>query len=274
MIKWTHSIFALPFALTGAMLAARGWPTARQLFFVVVCMVTARSAAMAFNRLVDARFDATNPRTRMRPIPAGALSPAFTAGFTLISALLFVFSASVLNRLTFQLSPLALLIIFGYSFCKRFTHLSHFVLGLSLGLAPTAAWIAVRGTFSPSILLLTLAVILWVSGFDLLYACQDMEHDRTEGLYSIPAALGPVVAFRLARLLHIGMIITLLVLLHVFALAWPAYVGVALTALLLIYEHSIVSPDDLSRMNAAFFTMNGIISVVFFLSVAAALLIH
>ena len=180
MIKWAHSIFALPFALTGAMLAANGWPPLRTLCFIILCMVTARSAAMAFNRLVDARYDATNPRTAMRPIPAGTLSPAFTAAFTIINAVIFVFSAAMLNHLTLLLSPVALLVLLGYSYCKRFTQWAHIVLGLALGIAPAAAWIAVRGSLSPSILLLTLAVILWVSGFDVLYACQDIDHDRRE----------------------------------------------------------------------------------------------
>jgi 4-hydroxybenzoate polyprenyltransferase len=274
MIKWAHSIFALPFALTGAMLAANGWPPLRQLGWIIACMITARSAAMAFNRLVDSRIDATNPRTCNRPIPAGTLSPAFTAGFTLVSAILFIASAAMLNRLTLLLSPVALLVLLGYSYCKRFTRWAHLVLGLALGIAPAAAWIAVRGSLSPRILLLTLAVILWVSGFDVLYACQDIDHDRREGLYSIPAAFGLNAAFWIARLLHIAMVIVLIVLLQVFHLGWPAAAGVAVVALLLLYEHSIVSPRDLTRMNAAFFTLNGIISVIFFASVATSLLLR
>jgi len=274
MIKWAHSIFALPFALTGAMLAANGWPPLRPLFFIIVCMVTARSAAMAFNRLVDARIDATNPRTRMRPIPAGTLTPAFTAAFTIINAALFIASAAMLNHLTLLLSPVALLILFGYSYCKRFTRWAHMALGLALGIAPAAAWIAIRGSLSPRILLLTLAVILWVSGFDVLYACQDIDHDRREHLYSIPATFGITTAFWIARGLHLAMLVVLIALLHVFHLGWPAAVGVAATTILLAYEHSIVSPSDISRMNAAFFTLNGVISVVYFLSVATALLLH
>jgi len=273
MIKWAHSIFALPFALTGAMLAANGWPTWRQLLFIVICMVTARSAAMAFNRLVDARYDATNPRTKMRPIPSGSLSPGFTAGFTLVNVVVFITSAAMLNRLTLELSPVALLVLLGYSFCKRFTQWAHLVLGLALGIAPAAAWIAIRGSLDPRILLLTLAVMLWVSGFDVLYACQDIEHDRREGLYSVPAKYGINAAFWIARLLHLGMLAVLVSLLIVFHLAWPAAAGVALTALLLGYEHSIVSPRDISRMNAAFFTLNGIISVCYFFSVMFALLV-
>jgi 4-hydroxybenzoate polyprenyltransferase len=274
MIKWTHSIFALPFALTGAMLAAGGWPTLRQTFWIIVCMVSARSAAMAFNRLVDARYDATNPRTRMRPIPAGTLTPAFAAGFTLACTIIFLIAAGMLNHLTLLLSPIVLIVLFGYSYCKRFTRLAHLALGVSLGMAPSAAWIAVRGSLDPRILLLTLAVIFWVTGFDLLYACQDVEHDRREGLYSFPARFGMAAAFLLARTLHVGMLLLLLVVMHLFHLGWPAAAGVAATALLLLYEHSIISPRDISRMNAAFFTMNGIISVVYFLSVAASLLLH
>ena len=274
MIKWEHSIFALPFALTGAMLAARGLPRPMQLVWIVVCMVTARSTAMAFNRWADASLDAANPRTRMRAIPAGLLSKSFVAGFTLIMAALFVFAAAQLNRLTLLLSPVALAVILAYSYTKRFTRWSHLALGLSLGIAPAAAWIAVRGALDPRILILTCAVIFWVAGFDLLYACQDAGHDCSVGLFSVPSTYGIAAAFWLARAMHLAMLLLLVWLVRAFALGPAAMTGVAIVAALLLYEHLIVSPGDLRRLNAAFFTMNGVISAVFFLFVAADLLIR
>jgi 4-hydroxybenzoate polyprenyltransferase len=274
MIKWEHSIFALPFALTGAVLAAGGWPPFHVLFWIVVCMVSARSAAMAFNRLVDAKLDAANPRTAMRALPAGQLSQGFVLAFTIVSAAIFILGASRLNRLTLELAPLALLVVLAYSYMKRVTRWSHLVLGLALGIAPVAAWIAVRGTFAPRALLLMAIVILWVGGFDVLYACQDFEHDRRAGLFSIPAAFGLERAFWIARAMHLGMLALLIVMLHFFGLGVIAGAGMCFVALLLAYEHSIIGPRDLSRMNAAFFTLNGIISVVFFLSVASDIFIH
>ncbi len=190
MIKWEHSVFALPFALTGAVLAAGGWPPLRVLGWIVVCMVAARSAAMAFNRLVDARLDAANPRTAMRALPAGTLSSGFVSGFVVASVALFALGAAMLNPLTLKLAPMALAVVLAYSYMKRVTRWSHVVLGLALGIAPTAAWIAVRGTLDARIVVLTLAVLLWVGGFDVLYACQDFEHDRTVGLNSVPQAFG------------------------------------------------------------------------------------
>ncbi|HEX4020101.1 MAG TPA: UbiA-like polyprenyltransferase [Acidobacteriaceae bacterium] len=272
MIKWEHSIFALPFALTGAMLAAHGLPAWHVLGWIVVCMIAARSAAMAFNRLVDARFDANNARTAMRAIPAGLLSRSYTLGFITVASVVFVFSASRLNHLTLLLSPLALAIVFFYSLTKRFTRWSHIFLGISLGVAPAAAWIAVRGSLDPRILVLTAAVVLWVAAFDTLYACQDIEYDRQAGLNSIPQAHGAVVAFWMARLMHVFMILLLVWLSILFGLGKLAIAGIAAVALLLAYEHLLVSPKDLRRLNAAFFTMNGIISVVFFLFIAADLL--
>lgn len=274
MIKWEHSIFALPFALTGAVLAARGWPKPSVLLWIIVCMVSARSAAMAFNRLVDARLDAANPRTARRALPAGELSPGFVRAFVVIAAAVFLFAAWRLNRLTLEFAPIALAVVLLYSYMKRVTRWSHLVLGLALGIAPAAAWIAVRGTFSPCAALLTAIVILWVGGFDILYACQDFAHDRSVGLFSVPAAFGLETAFWIARLMHLGMLALLFVLLHVFALGHIALAGMILVAALLAYEHSIISPRDLSRMNAAFFTLNGIISVVFFVSIAADVLVH
>jgi 4-hydroxybenzoate polyprenyltransferase len=272
MIKWEHSIFALPFALCGAMLAASGLPTTHQLLWIVIAMVSARSAAMAFNRLADAAIDAANPRTRTRALPAGQLSPAFVATFVIISCAIFVFAASQLNRLALQLSPVALAVLLLYSYTKRFTRLSHLVLGFALGIAPAAAWIAVRGSLDLRILLLTAAVTFWVGGFDVLYACQDFDFDRAAGLHSIPRHIGIRAALWIARAFHLIMLILLMALIPVFALGKLAFAGVVAVLLLLLYEHSLVKSDDLSRLNAAFFTMNGVISVVFALFVAADLL--
>jgi len=272
MIKWEHSIFALPFALTGAVLAANGWPSLRVLFWIVVCMVSARSAAMAFNRLADTEIDAANPRTAMRALPKGELSRGFVLSFTILASGVFLFAAAMLNRLTLELAPVALIVVLAYSYMKRITRWSHLVLGLALGIAPSAAWIAVRGSLDPRALLLTAIVILWVGGFDVLYACQDFEHDRKAGLNSVPQAFGLAGAFWIARAMHLGMAVLLFVLLHVFGLGMIAMVGMVLVLVLLAYEHSIISPNDLRRMNAAFFTLNGVISVVFFVSVAADIL--
>jgi len=258
MIKWEHSIFALPFALTGAVLAADGWPPLRVLGWIVVCMVAARSAAMAFNRLVDARLDAANPRTAMRAIPAGALSGRFVGGFVVVSVIVFALGAAMLNKLTFELAPLALGVVLAYSYMKRITRWSHLVLGLALGIAPAAAWIAVRGTLDVRIVVLTAAVLLWVGGFDVLYACQDFEHDRQAGLNSVPQAFGIAPAFWIARAMHLGMLLLLCWLIVLFGLGKVAVFGVALVALLLLYEHLIISPKDMRRMNAAFFTLNGV----------------
>ena len=274
MIKWEHSIFALPFALCGAMLAAGGMPTAGQLGWIVLCMVSGRSAAMAFNRLADARIDAANPRTATRAIPAGMLSNRFVGVFVLIACAVFVISAAQLNRLTLYLSPLALAVVLFYSYTKRFTRWSHLVLGFALGIAPAAAWIGVRGSLDPRILILTAAVTFWVGGFDVLYACQDLDFDRKYALNSIPQAFGIRRALFFSRTLHVVMLALLLWLVVAFGLGKLALVGVFLVALLIFYEHSLVSADDLSRLNAAFFTMNGVISVVFFVFVAADLLVR
>ena len=274
MIKWEHSIFALPFALTGAVLAAGGWPRPVALGWIVVCMVSARSAAMAFNRLVDWRLDAANPRTAMRALPAGTLSGGFVAGFVVVSAGIFLLAAAMLNRLTLELAPLALGVVLVYSYMKRVTRWSHLVLGLALGIAPSAAWIAVRGTLDVRIVVLTLAVLLWVGGFDVLYACQDFEHDRKVGLNSVPQAFGVVPAFWIARVMHLGMLGMLCWLVVLFGLGKVAMLGVVVVAALLLYEHLIISPGDMRRMNAAFFTLNGVISVVFFCFVAADVLMR
>jgi 4-hydroxybenzoate polyprenyltransferase len=271
MIKWEHSIFALPFALCGAMLAASGLPTAHQLLWIVIAMLAARSAAMAFNRLADASIDAANPRTRTRALPAGQLSPAFVATFVIVSCAIFILAAARLNRLTLWLSPVALAVLLLYSYTKRFTRWSHLVLGFALGIAPSAAWIAVRGGLDPRILLLTAAVTFWVAGFDILYACQDFQFDRDAGLHSIPRYLGIRRALWVARAFHIVMLLLLVALLPAFALGNLAITGVVAVSVLLLYEHSLVKPNDLSRLNAAFFTMNGVISVVFALFIAGDL---
>jgi 4-hydroxybenzoate polyprenyltransferase len=274
MIKWEHSVFALPFALTGAVLAAGGWPALRVLGWIVVCMVAARSAAMAFNRLVDARIDAVNPRTAMRALPAGTLSSGFVGGFVAASVAVFVVGAAMLNRLTLELAPVALAVVLVYSYMKRVTRWSHLVLGLALGIAPTAAWIAVKGSLDWRIVVLTVAVLLWVGGFDVLYACQDFEHDRKVGLNSVPQAFGLNAAFWIARAMHVGMLALLCWLVVLFGLGKVAMLGVGVVAILLLYEHSIISPKDMRRMNAAFFTLNGVISVVFFGFVAADVLMR
>ncbi len=271
MIKWEHSIFALPFALTATLLAAHGLPAVRTVIWILVAMVAARSCAMAFNRWADAELDAANPRTKSRAIPAGLLSREFVLGFTLLAGLVFVLAAAALNRLTLYLSPLVLVVLLGYSYTKRLTRWSHLVLGLALGLAPTAAWIAVRGTLDVRILVLTCAVTLWVGGFDVLYACQDFEHDRAAGLHSLPQAIGIPAAFWAARLMHLLMLGLLVWFGRLFHFQIAGWLGIAAVALLLGYEHSLVSPRDLRRLNAAFFTMNGVIATVFLLFVAADL---
>ena len=274
MIKWEHSVFALPFALCGAMLAAGGLPSIHQLVWIVVAMVAARSAAMAFNRWADASIDAANPRTSTRALPAGHLSPAFVATFVAVSSLVFILAASQLNRLALELSPVALAVLLLYSYTKRLTRWSHLVLGFALGIAPSAAWIAVRGSLDPRILLLTAAVTFWVGGFDVLYACQDYEFDRQAGLHSIPRYVGVPAALWIARAFHLIMVGLLIWLVIVFAMGKLAMCGVLAVILLLLYEHSLVRPNDLSKLNAAFFTMNGVISVLFFVFVAADLLVR
>jgi 4-hydroxybenzoate polyprenyltransferase len=278
MIKFEHSVFALPFALTGALLALRGagyggGEIARKVLWIIVAMVGARSAAMAFNRLVDADIDSRNPRTKMRHLPAGVLSRGFAWAFVAGSSAFFLFAAGELNRLCLRLAPVALIIVFSYSFTKRFTSWSHVVLGFSLGIAPAAAWIAVRGSLDPRILWLTAAVTLWTAGFDVIYSCQDYDFDCAEGLFSVPRVIGIRAALLVARALHVGMVICLLALVHTMGLGVLALAGVGAIIALLVYEHSLVKPGDLSRVNAAFFTMNGYVSVLFFLFWAADILL-
>jgi 4-hydroxybenzoate polyprenyltransferase len=271
MIKWEHSVFALPFALTAMLLAADGLPGWRTVVWILVAMVGARSAAMAFNRWADAELDGENPRTRSRAIPAGLLSKRFVLGFTFVALAVFLAAAAELNRLTLELAPVVLLVLLGYSYLKRLTRWSHLGLGFALGLAPAAAWIAVRGSLDARILVLTAAVTLWAGGFDVLYACQDYEHDRTAGLHSLPQAHGLGVAFWTARAMHLVMMALLVWFGHLFSFGLAGWLGIAAVALLLGYEHSIVSPRDLRRMNAAFFTMNGVIAIVFLGFVSADL---
>jgi 4-hydroxybenzoate polyprenyltransferase len=274
MIKFEHSVFALPFALTGALLARRGWPAWREIAWLVVAMVAARSAAMSFNRLADLKFDALNPRTRTRALPAGHLSPGFAALFTAASSALLLVAAFELNPLAFKLSPLALAVIFGYSYTKRFTWLSHFVLGACLGASPVAAWIALRGDLNAGVVILAAAVTLWVAGFDIIYACQDVDFDRHHGLESIPCRFGVPAALYTSAGLHVIMLALLVVVAQMEKLGWVAGLGVLVVAVLLAYEHALVKPSDLSRANAAFFTVNGYIGLVFLATWAADIYIH
>jgi 4-hydroxybenzoate polyprenyltransferase len=274
MIKFEHSVFALPFALTGALLAARatrhGWPTLRQVLWIVVAMVAARSAAMTMNRIVDLRYDRENPRTRQRALVTGTLSLEFAWFFTVLAAAAFFAAAWQLNPLALKLAPLAIAILFFYSFTKRFTTWSHLFLGFALGVSPAAAWIAITGSLNWRMLILCGAVTLWVGGFDVLYACQDVDYDKQAGLFSVPKQFGIANALRIARGMHFGVIALLSWLALSFQLPWPAWAGIAVVACLLGYEHSLVRADDLSKLDAAFFTVNGYISMLFLLFWGAA----
>jgi len=271
MIKFQHTLFALPFALAGMVLGAGGVPAAGTAFWVVVAMVGARSAAMAFNRIVDREIDARNPRTAGRPLPTGRLSLGFAWGFTLTAAAGFVAAAAMLNPLCLALSPIALAVILGYSFTKRFTAASHFVLGLALGIAPLGGWLAARGSFDAPPLLLTAAVLSWTAGFDILYACQDIAFDRRERLFSIPARWGAARALRLAAGLHLLTVGLLAALAPIAGLGWIYAGGVAAIAALLLYEHSLVSPADLRRLDVAFFRVNAWVSVIVLVAICADL---
>ena len=278
MIKFEHSVFALPFALTGALLAVRdaAFQIERpwiKIIWIVVAMVAARSAAMAFNRVLDAAIDARNPRTRIRHLPAGLLSKGFTWGFTFVASVVFLYAARQLNPLCFLLAPATLAIVFFYSYTKRFTSFSHLILGFCLGIAPAAAWIAVRGALDARILWLTAAVTFWTAGFDIIYSCQDCEFDLAEGLFSLPRRLGIPRALMMARLLHLLMLFCLLALAHTLHLGWLSLIGIVAVAGVLVYEHSLVKAGDLSRVDAAFFTMNGYVSVLFFTFWAAEVLL-
>jgi 4-hydroxybenzoate polyprenyltransferase len=277
MIKFEHTVFALPFALTGALLAARathqpprGWPTLRQIVWIIAAMVAARSAAMTLNRIVDLRYDRENPRTRQRALATGALSLSFAWIFTLLAIAVFVVAAWQLNPLALKLVPLALAILFFYSFTKRFTNWSHIFLGFALGISPAAAWIAVTGGLDVRMLILCAAVTFWVGGFDELYACQDVDYDQRAGLYSVPKRFGIANALLIARVMHIGVVALLSWLAYSFGLPWPAWAGIAVVAALLAYEHSLVKAGDLSKLDAAFFAVNGYISLLFLLFWGAA----
>jgi 4-hydroxybenzoate polyprenyltransferase len=275
MIKFEHTLFALPFAFLGAVLAADGLPTWRQILWITLAMVGARSAAMTFNRIIDKDIDAANPRTAGRELPSGKLSVKFAWMFFIAAAALFLLAAYSLNWLAFALSPVALLSILGYSYAKRFTAFAHLILGWSLAISPTAAWIAVRGTIDSEVpLLLSLIVLMWTSGFDVLYACQDFEYDRKAGLRSIPARFGIKNSLWIARLFHFQAFIVLLLLYVVTDLGWLALGGVLAVGALLVYQHTLVKPNDLSRMNAAFFTTNAFVSVILFLTFGGAVFFH
>ena len=275
MIKFEHSVFALPFALTGALLAARygegqAWPSVRQIVWIMVAMVSARSAAMTMNRIADVSYDRANPRTRNRALATGTVSISFAWAFTFASAVVLIIAAWRLNRLALELSPVALAVLFLYSYTKRFTMWSHLVLGFCLGMSPAAAWIAIAGALDPRMLILCAAVTLWVGGFDVLYACQDLDFDRRAGLYSVPQRFGITRALLIARAMHVIMVALLAWLAASFRLPWPAWAGIAVIAALLAYEHSLVRADDLRRLNAAFFAVNGYISLLFLLFWGAA----
>ncbi|MBN2644803.1 MAG: UbiA family prenyltransferase [Desulfuromonadaceae bacterium] len=267
MIKFSHTVFAFPFALIGVVLASKASgqaPTLGQLLWICVAMVGARSAAMGLNRLIDARIDAKNPRTAERHIPAGKVSVGEAWLFVAVALVLFELAAWMLNPLCFYLSPLVLFFLVLYSFAKRFTALAHVVLGICLSAAPIGAWIALRGDVSLAIVLIGVAVLLWVAGFDVFYALQDLEFDREQGLHSIPVRLGEVKSLQLVRWFHIGMVVLLLLVAPLMQLGGFYLLGVAVVAGLLFYEHTLVKPGDLSRLDAAFFTMNGYISVILF----------
>jgi 4-hydroxybenzoate polyprenyltransferase len=261
MIKFSHTLFALPFALLAAFLAAEGWPRAATLGKILLAMIGARSAAMAHNRLADRRLDAANPRTASRALPAGALSVGFVRVFLVCSVALFLAAAASLNRLTLLLAPVALALLLTYSYTKRFTSLSHLVLGLCLGIAPVGAWIAVRGTIDPLPVLLGLAVLFWTAGFDVIYSLQDETHDRAAGLRSIPARFGARAALWISAAFHLAMVVLLLAVWRLSGGGAIFLAGIAATVAALVYQHAIVRPGDLSRVDAAFFTANGFVSV-------------
>lgn len=274
MIKFEHTLFALPFAFLGTVLAAKGLPTWQQILWITVAMFGARSAAMTFNRIIDRKFDAENPRTANRELPSGKLSVNFAWAFLIASIALFEIAAYSLNWLTFALSPIALLSVLGYSYAKRFTSFAHLILGWALAISPTAAWIAVRGAIDSEVpLLLSLLVMMWTSGFDVMYACQDYEFDKRAGLRSIPSRFGIKNSLWIARLFHVQAFFVLILLYFVTGLGWLALVGVFAVGALLIYQHTLVKPNDLSKMNAAFFTTNAFVSIILFATFGGAVLL-
>ena len=274
MIKFEHTLFALPFAFIGALLARKGLPTGSQITWIVIAMVGARSAAMTFNRIADVRYDRLNPRTTGRALVSGALSIQFAVAFTVIMSGLFVFAAWQLNALCFYLSFPTLAILLLYSYTKRFTSLSHVVLGFAIGCAPLAAWLAIRGEFAWPPILLSAAVMFWVAGFDLIYALQDIEFDRKARLFSLPSKLGVAPALRISTLFHGVTVILLAATAMIAGLGWIAYAGIAIVAGILYWEHRLVTPNDLSRINVAFFNLNGYISILLLLTFAGDILIR
>lgn len=265
MIKFSHSIFALPFALTSAVIASEGIPPGRTLFWIIVAMVSARTAAMGMNRVVDKEIDRANPRTASREIPSGRVRPFEAIIFIAMSLTLLVLSAYMLNPLCLKLSPIAIAFIILYSYTKRFTWLSHFILGITISAAPLGAWIAVTGSLDLRIIPMGIAVVFWLAGFDILYALQDIDFDRSYGLFSIPSRFGIKRSITLSRLCHLTAYLLLIYSGLVLHLSYPYYIGMMITAGLFIYEHSLVKPDDLSKLDMAFFNMNGYISVTVFL---------
>src|SRR5215470_8088536 len=274
MIKFEHTLFALPFAFIGALLARKGLPSGWQVGWIVAAMVGGRSAAMTFNRIADFHFDKANPRTSGRALPAGSLSMRFAALFTILMSALFVFSAWELNPLCFYLSFPTLAILLSYSYTKRFTTLSHLMLGFAVGCAPLAAWLAVRGEFAWPPVLLSASVMFWVAGFDLIYALQDIEFDRTAKLFSIPAKLGIGPALLISTLFHSATVILLAATAFLSGLGWIAFAGIAIVAGILYWEHRLVTPQDLSRINVAFFNLNGYVSILLLLTFAGDILIR
>lgn len=272
MIKFSHTVFALPFALTGALLAAGGLPNAGQLFWIVLAMAGARTAAMAMNRLIDAEIDARNPRTAGRAIPAGLLSRGMTLFFIIAATALMLFAAAMLNPLCLKLSPIALFFLILYSYCKRFTSLAHVVLGICLAAAPIGAWVAIRGQIEAPALVLGGVVLFWVAGFDILYALQDREFDKAAGLHSIPVLLGVDGSLWAARIFHLVMVGLLLGLLSLMHLGSMFMLGILVVAGMLLYEHWLLKDGNLDKLDAAFFNMNGYISVAILLFTAAEVL--
>ena len=262
LIKFSHTIFSLPFAVMSAFIAADGLPSTRQLLLIIGALVMARSCAMTFNRLVDARYDIHNPRTSYRIQLQGLIGKTNLWFFTISCSLLFIVFAGMLNRLCLFISPLALLIIFGYSYTKRFTNLSHLVLGLSLALSPIGAWIGITGEVAIAPFILALAVLLWTAGFDIIYACQDLQHDIKTGLHSIPSKMGIKNSLILSSVLHFFMVIVLFIFMYFAKLNFVYFGGVCFVGIMLIYEHSLIKPHDLSKISLAFFTVNGIISMI------------
>ncbi len=271
-IRFEHTIFALPFAYLGMVLAARGLPTFWQFFWITVAMASARTLAMSLNRLIDWEIDSGNPRTSGRPLPTGRLSPREVLLFSIVSLFLFVFAAFLLNELCVRLLPIAVVILVGYSYTKRFTWMSHYILGIADGIAPVGGWVAVTGTLSLEPVILGLAVALWIAGFDLIYACQDVDFDRANSLYSVPALFGIQAALTWAGITHLLTIVLLAMLGVISALGWPYWVGLTIASGLILYEHSLVKADDLSKLNIAFFNVNGYVAVIMFVFTFGALI--